>query len=171
MKRFSIHHTSASIVSFAHIVSPLQFSPNMLMYAIVSDWSKRGGIVGRGVLLDYVAFAARHNVSYDPMTRHCISLSDIQKMAHEQSLRFQHGDILIIRTGWVKWYEENNEQERRAKIKNGNDHVGIEGNEEVFAWLWNNHFAAIASDTVGVEAWPPTFPWCKCLLPHCGSTY
>ncbi|KKP01034.1 hypothetical protein THAR02_06856 [Trichoderma harzianum] len=126
----------------------------------VEHWSKRGGIVGRGVLLDYVAFAARHNIEYDPVTRHCITLSDILKIAEEQSVTFQRGDILIFRTGWVKWYEEHTEEERRSKIKNGNDHVGIEGNEEMFAWLWDNHFAALAGDTVGVEAWPPTFPWC-----------
>lgn len=135
----------------------------LLIRTIHSDWSKRGGIVGRGVLLDYVSFAARHNIEYDPMSRHCICLSDIEKMAEEQSLTFHPGDILLIRTGWIKWYEEHNEQERRAKVKNGDDHIGIEGSEAMFEWLWDQHFAAVASDTVGVEAFPPTFPWCESL--------
>ncbi|KAL7928038.1 hypothetical protein V8C35DRAFT_326272 [Trichoderma chlorosporum] len=94
----------------------------------VEHWSKRGGIVRWGVLLDYVAFAARHSIKYNHITRHCITLPYILKMAKEQT--------------------EHDKQERQAKVKNSNDH------------LWDNHFAALASDTVGVEAWPPSFPWC-----------
>lgn len=32
---------------------------------------------------------------------------------------------------------------------------GVEGSVEMARWLWNHHFAAIASDNVAVEAMPP----------------
>lgn len=32
---------------------------------------------------------------------------------------------------------------------------GIEGTIEMARWLWNHHFAAIASDNLAVEAMPP----------------
>jgi kynurenine formamidase len=32
---------------------------------------------------------------------------------------------------------------------------GLEGTEEMARWIWNNHFAAVASDNVAVEAMPP----------------
>lgn len=124
-------------------------------------WSKRGGIVGRGVLLDYVAYAARHNISYDPMTRHAITLDALKDIAEEQGTTFQSGDILLVRSGWVKWYEEHSPDERRAKIKEGSTWVGVDGSEEVVEWIWDNHFSAIAGDAIGFEAWPPQYPISK----------
>lgn len=32
---------------------------------------------------------------------------------------------------------------------------GLEGTEEMARWLWNNHFAAVVSDNLSVEAMPP----------------
>ena len=127
----------------------------------IDHWSKRGGIVGRGVLLDYVAYAARHNITYDPMTRYTIPLSALKEIAKEQGTTFVVGDILIVRSGWVKWYEEHSPEERRAKIRDGNTWLGVEGSEEVCEWIWNNHFSAIAGDAIGFEAWPPQAPYRK----------
>jgi hypothetical protein len=134
-----------------------------------SDWSKRGGIVGRGVLLDYVAYASKHNIQYDPMSRHCIKLADLKAIAAEENVTFHPGDILLVRSGWVKWYEENSPEERVAKVKNGTEYVGVDGSEEVMEWLWDCHFAAVAGDAIGFEAWPPKVPWCmsSCLSTWC----
>lgn len=122
-------------------------------------WSKRGGIVGRGVLLDFVAYAARHNITYDPMSRYEITLPVLKDIAKEQGTQFLPGDVLIVRSGWVKWYEEHSPEERRAKIKHGSAWVGVQGCEEVMEWIWDSHFAAIAGDAIGFEAWPPKAPY------------
>lgn len=34
-------------------------------------------------------------------------------------------------------------------------YCGIDGTQEMARWLWNQHFAAIASDNIAVEAMPP----------------
>lgn len=128
------------------------------------DWSKRGGIVGRGVLLDFVAYAARHNIQYDAMSRYCIKLDVLKDIAKEQHVTFRPGDVLLVRSGWIKWYEEHSPEERVAKVKNGSEYVGVEGSEEVMEWLWNSHFAAVGGDAIGFEAWPPKLPWCKTLF-------
>jgi kynurenine formamidase len=125
------------------------------------DWSKGGGIVGRGFLLHYVAYAARPNVQYDPMSRHCITLDVLKDIAKERSLTFRQRDILLVRSGWIKWYKDHSPEERVAKVKNGTEYVGVDGSEEVMEWFWDSHFAAVGGDAIGFEAWPPKLPWCK----------
>jgi hypothetical protein len=65
----------------------------------IDHWNDRGGIVGRGVLLDYVSYAARHNITYSAMSRHGISLSVLKDMAKEANITFRKGDLLLVRTG------------------------------------------------------------------------
>lgn len=122
-------------------------------------WSKRGGIVGRGVLIDYAAYAERKGIKYNPMSRHCITVSDIKAIAEEENLEFQHGDILIVRSGWIKWYEGATDEQRIEKVTKGHEYVGVEGCEETLEFLWNQHFAAVAGDAIGFEAWPKKEPY------------
>lgn len=94
------------------------------------------------------------------MSRHCIKLVDLKTMVKEQNVDLRPGDLLFVRSGWIKWYEEHSPDERRAKVRDGSTYVGVDGSEEVIEWVWNNHFAAIAGDAIGFEAWPPQLPWC-----------
>jgi hypothetical protein len=126
--------------------------------------NNRGGVVGRGVLLDYVAYAERHGIQSDPMSRHPISLADLKAMVAEAKVELRPGDILITRTGWIKWYEEHSPEEREAKILKGNAWIGVEGCEETLEWLWDNHFAAVAGDAIGWECWPNKEGWSKSKL-------
>lgn len=92
------------------------------------------------------------------MSRHGISLADLNAMAKEQNVKFKPGDLLIVRSGWMKWYNEHNEQDRIKYITNGKEYVGVHGCEETVEWLWDQHFSAIAGDAIGFEAWPPQAP-------------
>lgn len=121
----------------------------------IDTWTTRGGIVGRAVLIDYVAYAQRHNISYSPVTRHEISVEIIEKIAKEQGVIFKEADILIVRSGFVKWYEEVNTEERIQGAKNAHEFVGVKACEETVKWIWNQHFSAVACDTVAFESWPP----------------
>ncbi|KAB8342920.1 hypothetical protein FH972_022517 [Carpinus fangiana] len=125
----------------------------------IHHWSERGGIVGRGVLLDYVAYAERKGIKYDPWTRHEISVDDLKQIVKDEKLELRVGDILIIRSGFVRRYNEANEEERIKGVNQGHAFVGVNGSEELMKWLWNNHFSAIAGDTIAWEAWPPQAPW------------
>ncbi|ORY03953.1 putative cyclase-domain-containing protein [Clohesyomyces aquaticus] len=124
----------------------------------IDHWSKRGGIVGRGVLLDYCSWAERHGIEYNAMSRHCITVKDLEAVAKEQGVTFMPGDLLIVRSGWIKWYNEHGQEDRIKYITNGKEYVGVEGSEETVEWLWNHHFSAIAGDAIGFEAWPPKLP-------------
>jgi len=127
----------------------------------IHHFTRRGGIVGRGVLIDYVAYAERHGIKYSATTRHEISINDIETAAKEQGVVFKPNDILIVRSGWVKWYEEANAEVRIKGARDGHEHVGVAGNAESVEWLWNHHFAAVAGDTIAFEAWPPKAPYSK----------
>ena len=130
----------------------------------IHNWTKRGGIVGRGVLIDYVAYAAKHKISYSPVTRHEITVQDIEAIAKDQGVEFHPADILIIRSGWVKWYNEANDEERLKGARDGHEHAGMQGSKESVEWLWNHHFAAVAGDAIAFEAWPPKAPY-RMLIP------
>jgi len=116
------------------------------------------------VLIDYVAYAERHNVSYSATTRHDITVKDLEAAAKEQGVEFKPADILIVRSGWVKWYEEASAEVRVKGARDGHEHVGVAGNEETVEWRWNHHFAAVAGNAIAFEAWPPKTPYSECSL-------
>jgi hypothetical protein len=118
------------------------------------DWSKRGGIVGRGILIDYASWATEKNIPFNPMSSHRITLQDVKTIMKEKNIVPRAGDILIMRSGWIKWYEEHPQDERVKYISHGSDWIGMEATEESLAWLWDNHFAAVAGDAIGFEVTP-----------------
>lgn len=84
-----------------------------------------------------------------------IGVNDIQAALAEQGTECRPGDILIMRTGYIKRYNESSEKERRKGMKFGGPAIGIASTEETVRWLYSKHFAALAGDTVSFEAWPP----------------
>lgn len=120
--------------------------------------NNRGGVCGRGVLLDWVSYAEKNNIKYNPVSRQEIPLSDLEAIAKEQNVEFKTGDILFIRSGFVKWHNEASDEERKAGTRDAANYIGVVANEESFKWHWDHHFAAVVGDTVAYEAWPPTFP-------------
>ncbi|KAL4939239.1 hypothetical protein BDV06DRAFT_225210 [Aspergillus oleicola] len=126
----------------------------------IERWHLCGGILSRGVLIDYVAYAQRHNIAYSPIQRHEIRLTDLKIAAKEQGVKFRSGDVLLVRTGLIEWYNENPDR-RDAYFGDPNKTcIGIEATTEVLSWLWNQHFAAVAGDALAWEAvpYPPDRP-------------
>ncbi|KAH0830214.1 hypothetical protein J3R83DRAFT_1571 [Lanmaoa asiatica] len=118
------------------------------------NWSKHG-ICGRGVLLDLVNYhTADGNVlPYDPWTTHPISVAELEACAKKQGVTFRQADILLIRVGFIqKYYAVHNDA--KAALRDGSDaerFAGIEQSEDMKRFLWNNHFAAVASDQPSLE--------------------
>lgn len=133
--------------------------PENILKNSTHHWSERGGIVGRGVLIDYVLYAERHNISYSPTTRHAITVAEIEECAKEQGVSFKPCDIILIRSGFVKWYESAGQEEQVEKAKNGHEFAGMEGSAQSVEWLWDHHFAAVGGDAIAFEAWPPKAPY------------
>jgi len=98
------------------------------------------------------------------MSRHAITVSDLKAMAKDCNIEFLSGDVLLVRTGWIKWYEENGPDERREFVTKGKAWVGVEGCQETVEWLWDNHFSAVAGDSIGWEMWPPNEGYSKLQL-------
>lgn len=65
------------------------------------------------------------------------------------------------------------ESERKAGTQENSIAIGLAGNEKSVRWLYDHHFAAVASDTVAFESWPPNIEegWClhEWLLVQWGS--
>ncbi|KAF4918390.1 hypothetical protein CGCVW01_v008899, partial [Colletotrichum viniferum] len=112
------------------------------------------GVVGRGVLLNYVAWAEKRRIEYNAASKHCISHLDLKAIAEEEGLKLRVGDILMVRTGWIKWYNESTSDERVAGCKTNHNYVGVEGTAESIKWLWDHHFSALVGDNMAFEAWP-----------------
>ena len=72
----------------------------------IHNWVQAGGIVGRGVLLDWVRWW-EHKKGYppSPVTRHEILVDDLDEVAQYQGVTLRQGDILMIRSGYVRWHK------------------------------------------------------------------
>ncbi|PWN51479.1 hypothetical protein IE53DRAFT_313848 [Violaceomyces palustris] len=123
------------------------------------NWCDAGGIAGRGVLVDWLSWYESKNgpgSAPKPYTRHEIPLSEIKETLKAQGTTLRPADILLIRSGFVRWHNSATEDESRAHVAEAQDYIGLEPTEEVKQWLWDNHFSAVGGDTVAFEAWPPS---------------
>ncbi|KAJ5188879.1 cyclase [Penicillium cf. griseofulvum] len=103
----------------------------------IGFWAKKG-IAGRGVLIDYVSYAEKKGISIDALSRQMISLDEVQEIARECNIKFQKGDVFFLR-GMLQ-------------------HAGLEQSERILRFIWDNHFAAVASDAVSFEVYPALNP-------------
>jgi kynurenine formamidase len=113
----------------------------------------RRGIAGRGVLADVARYHERVGKSIDFTTAKSIPLEDVQAALEDEGVELQAGDILLIRIGWTKFYLSASD-EIKAELAKETVVPGIEGSERTARWLWNNHLAAVASDSPALEALP-----------------
>src|ERR1700722_17590101 len=113
----------------------------------------RRGIAGRGVLADVARHYDRVGKSIDFTQAKSIPLDDVQATLEEEGVELQAGDILLIRIGWTKFYLSASE-EIKAEVAKETVLPGIEGGDGTPRWLWDNHLAAVASDSPALEALP-----------------
>jgi kynurenine formamidase len=113
----------------------------------------RRGIAGRGVLADVARYYDRIGKSIDFTKAKSIPLADVQATLEDEGVELRAGDILLIRIGWTKFYLSASE-ELKAELAKETVVPGIEGGERTARWLWDNHLAAVASDSPALEALP-----------------
>ena len=118
-------------------------------------WVEKGGIIGRGVLLDYAAWAEANNVSLKPFTSQSITVAVLDEVAKAQGTELKPGDILLIRSGWGRGYAQLSQEEITA-LANAPfpPAIGLESSEATLRWLWDKEIAAAAGDMPSLEAWP-----------------
>jgi kynurenine formamidase len=113
----------------------------------------RRGIAGRGVLADVARYYDRIGKTIDFTTSKSIPLEDVQAALEEEAVTLQAGDILLIRIGWTKFYLSASDEIKESLAKE-TVVPGIEGSDRTARWLWDNHLAAVASDSPALEALP-----------------
>ena len=128
----------------------------------LDHWHEKGGLVARGVLIDFKAWyeqkAAAEGKSGEeaichPFGGHRISIEDIEAVARDQNVEFRAGDVLIVRTGMTEVFGAPTPADFALMQKV--QFTGVNGTKDVAKWLWNQHFAAVASDNISFEALPP----------------
>ncbi|HEX6521486.1 MAG TPA: cyclase family protein [Streptosporangiaceae bacterium] len=118
----------------------------------IEHWARRG-IAGRAVLLDMCRLAAHEGRRYDPGTSTTFDAADLERARSRTGLDFSPGDVLILHTGFARWYLDQ-PRDRRLQIRRQITTPGLAHTEEICRYLWNAHVAAIVSDTFAVEAFP-----------------
>lgn len=115
-----------------------------------------GGIAGRGVLVDWVHWWETTKTEPIPPANssYPIPLSQIKEVLAWQKTELRTGDILLLRTGVVRWFEQASGEEKIKGMIENDNFPGLEATEESKRWLWNNHFAAVASDNMSFEFGP-----------------
>jgi kynurenine formamidase len=118
-------------------------------------WVKNGGIVGRGVLLDYASYAEKNSIPLTPFESSFVLLSHLKEIVHQQKITFRQGDILLVRTGFTAAYNALSIKEQEAIPERPTTaFAGVESTKEMLEWLWENQFAAVAGDQPAWESSP-----------------
>ncbi|KAF9445766.1 hypothetical protein P691DRAFT_251987 [Macrolepiota fuliginosa MF-IS2] len=121
----------------------------------IQNWATHG-ICGRGVLLDIVSHYTKNGapLPYDPWTTYAVTAPMLEAVAKAQGVKFRDGDVLLLRVGFMQKFSRVSQSERDALHERPETFAGIEQSEDMKRFLWNNHFAAVASDQPALEAWP-----------------
>ncbi|KAF2500605.1 hypothetical protein BU16DRAFT_602621 [Lophium mytilinum] len=120
----------------------------------LAAWCK-SGIVGRGILLDYLRWSESQNKPYELISAHVITVDDLKAVADAQKVEIKQGDILIVRSGFNVGYEALNEEQKVEWSKaKPTKWVGLEASVGMARWLWESGFSAAAGDAPGFERFP-----------------
>lgn len=131
----------------------------------IDAWGRRG-IAGRFVLIDVARWAERSGRPFDPGDTASFGVAALEQALAAQRTTLAPGSILLLRFGWMAWYEQSSPETRERlalahdfdDVERDWDHFfpapGIEASEEMAAWLWDHEVAVVAADCPAVEAMP-----------------
>jgi len=121
----------------------------------IGHWARRG-IAGRAVLLDMETFLGGAGQGFDPGSARSITVDELDGCREAAGITFEEGDILLVNTGFLRWYQDQPRPARSAMADPQRlEAVGLAHQEDMARYLWNAHVAAVASDCPAVEVWPP----------------
>jgi len=105
------------------------------------------GIISRGVLLDVARLRGVESLGPGEV----VTPADLEAAERAQGVRAERGDVLLVRTGYIRVFTVYGERVFYMKQTPG---LGVACVE----WLHAREVAAIATDTNMVEVWPPEDP-------------
>jgi hypothetical protein len=136
--------------------------PDKNLRCSIHHWAEHG-IAGRGILLDYRRYADEHGIRYSSYERHSISYGELKKCGEwqgidirpeEQGGDIKVGDMLFIRSGFVRENTAMSKNPAPAEPKAKPEFAGVMQSQEVLDWLHDCYFATVAGDAPSFEAWP-----------------
>lgn len=119
----------------------------------IQNLAKRG-IATRGVVLDLGRFLEAQGTPIEFASSQTFDVATIEACRAAQGVEVRPGDVLLLRTGWLGWLKGQPLPVHQQMA----EHLTVPGllaGREMAAYLWDLHIAAIASDLIAVEAWPP----------------
>ncbi len=116
----------------------------------IDHWA-RHGIVGRAVLLDLPRFVGP---SFNPVERTAMDGPMMEAIAKKQGVELKPRDIILLRTGWMKWYLDN-DQLGPDRMDISAPCAGLDGMRETAEWMWDHRITFFAGDNIAAEALPP----------------
>jgi hypothetical protein len=121
----------------------------------IDNWA-RSGIVGRYLLADVGRWREARDRPIRHEHRDVVHLSELVECLIDQKVEPAPGDILLVRLGWIQWYEGLSPAARVELVEDpaGPEAPGLQPSTELFEWLWDCGAVALASDTPAVEAYP-----------------
>jgi kynurenine formamidase len=126
--------------------------------ALGIDVIARRGIVGRGVLIDVEQHRRTSGRPIDPRARVTIEPDLLDETLAAQGTEVLPGDIVVVRTGWMGWYQGLDEPGRAGlagRLRAGDEGLecpGLHPGVATAAWLWDHMVSAVAADNPALEA-------------------
>jgi hypothetical protein len=118
------------------------------------------GLVGRGVLIDAMRYAAKASgEDYGPDQRVALTGELMEEIAAEEKVDLNGADFLLLNTGWLRHYYLTGTDEDRAERlqrfgKREMPCPGLDGTRETIAWLWDHGVVGVLADNFACEALP-----------------
>jgi kynurenine formamidase len=155
---FMHNHTGTHLDTFAHIYRENSLfnnaPPPRPDGTVHGDAASVKFIVGRGVLLDVAKYKGQDPLPSD----YWISLDDLKNTAKAQNTEIQKGDILLVRTGWRKMWDQLG-ADGRVDLAHTQWHQPQPGvGADCLAFLNEMEIVAIGADNAAVEWGFPTKP-------------
>lgn len=144
-------HASTHIDALSHVWYDDQLYNGFSSHGVKSKGAKNcgienvKGIVTRAVLLDIAKFKQVEHLEGGEV----ITPTDLEECAKQQGVEIQSGDMLFIRTGWLKVYE--NDMEMFMKSEPGIGEASVE-------WMAQKEIIGVATDNFAVEVKPEERP-------------
>lgn len=111
-------------------------------------------VAGRGLLLDLERHLRRRGRAIDHLGGEAFAVDLLEEVCRAQGCEPRPGDILMVRTGWLKHYFEERTPAQRAEFPARPLASGLRQSHDTLRWLWNQRFSIVAFDNPGVEALP-----------------
>lgn len=118
----------------------------------VQTWAEHP-IAGRAVLLDLEPLLTERGTGHADGP--AIEVDDLQAAVARQGVEICAGDMLVLHTGWCRWYLDELDEKGRSNVRAHARYTGLAQRRALLAWMWNRRIALAGSDTYAWEVMPP----------------